>query len=463
MWRTRHPILLLVIAGVTVHACVLTAVWWRTGSIDGNAFKSLDCGEYYAIAKNVAAHGTFSLSESPPLDPDTWRTPGYPLVLAAFLLLFGSSAAMLVVVQQVISLANALLLFAIARSLMSERRAMVVAILFLLEPFHLFYSTWLLATTVFTTALLMTWYAWQRATRSISRPWYATAGALAGVCILVRPVGMLLPLVLIGGGVITYWLKRRESSQALARRAGAAALIVAVSASIVVGSWIMRNGIATGHYALSDQGGVVLAYFKATEVILWHEGRTIDRYEETSLDPARIDDPHLVWESIDKELRARLDGLNEADLATLTWHNLAQGNKTSADSFAVSDALWRIGWSRLMDQPLSTAACYLARCGAILTFPLNLAITPPTGVTTNRLRSAAIGSVYLLLVVCAIIRWVRRGLTFEQIYFPLACTAALLVTTAPQIDPRFRVPMIPMLLVLCFVSPATTRSSSQDS
>ena len=52
-------------------------------------------------------------------------------------------------------------------------------------------------------------------------------------------------------------------------------------------AWMTRNRIAAGHFALSDQSGVVVAYFKATEVVLWREGRTGDRYLETSLDPAK--------------------------------------------------------------------------------------------------------------------------------------------------------------------------------
>ena len=39
------------------------------------------------------------------------------------------------------------------------------------------------------------------------------------------------------------------------------------------------------------------------------------------------------------------------------------------------------------------------------------------------------------------------------IYFPLACTLALLVATTPQLDPRFRVPMIPFLALLAIFPP----------
>lgn len=224
-----------------------------------------------------------------------------------------------------------------------------------------------------------------------------------------------------------------------------------------------RNHSLAGHFALSHQGGVVLAYFKATEVVLWRDGRTADRYLETALDPAKAGLPHAVWEEIDARLRSRFPSLPEDERAALQWRNLAQGNKTTTDSFAVSQALSEIGRSFLLASPVTTAMCYLVRCGSILTFPLNLALKPPAGVEVDRLVSAMKGVVYLLLCLGVLARILRGRLTFEQVYFPLACVLALLLATTPQIDPRFRVPMIPLLLVVALL-PANgwlTRGSSQ--
>ena len=38
-----------------------------------------------------------------------------------------------------------------------------------------------------------------------------------------------------------------------------------------------------------------------------------------------------------------------------------------------------------------------------------------------------------------------------QAYFPLAVTIALLLAATPQIDPRFRVPMIPLLVFMAML------------
>lgn len=81
---------------------------------------------------------------------------------------------------------------------------------------------------------------------------------------------------------------------------------------------MFRNLDVAGRFALSSQRGVVLAYFKAAEVTLWQEGRTRDRYLETSLDEKRAHDPHPVWESIDRRLKARFPALDDTQRAELS-------------------------------------------------------------------------------------------------------------------------------------------------
>jgi hypothetical protein len=477
----RRPVLTLLIAATAVHAGVLAAVHTRTGRLDGYAFNSLDCAEYYRVAQNVARHGVFSQSPEPPLTPDTWRTPGYPLFLAAVMLVLGDSPGALVIVQQLLSVLNVLLVYRIARSWMGSGRAVAVAALFLVEPYHLFYSLWLLSTTLFVTVLLLAWLVWIRGLRSGRWWWFGLLGAAGGVLVLVRPIAALIPVVLLLGLVLRALLAigrveaqprdgalpaeaeptvgplpRRRGSERGPRHRFACLFAFAVACGAIIGSWMFRNHAAAGHFALSDQSGVVLAYFKAAEVTLWREGRTAERYIETTLAPERTGLPHTVWDEIDERLRERFTSLPEARRQTLRWQNLAQGNRTEVDSFEVSRALREIAWGELSVEPTSTVACLLARCGSILVFPLNLALRPPEwgdprapqSSGLRRLRWGLLGCVYLIVTLAVPARLARRRLNFEQTFFPLACVAALLLATTPQIDPRFRVPMIPLLLVL---------------
>jgi hypothetical protein len=455
----RRWIVTLLGAGLIVHGSVLFAAHWNTGTIDGYALRSLDCGEYYAIARNLVEHGAFSQSETPPFVPDTWRTPGYPLFLAAIMLVVGKSPVALVLVQQVLAVVNVLLVFHVARKKMSDSRAALAAILFLLEPYHLFYSLWLLSTTWLVTLILLTWLAWSKAIASAESWRFALLGGLCGFLVLTWPGAILVP-VATAMGILISRLLRRPRRKPTACAAGIVIFLAVCSG--VVASWMVRTQRAAGKLALSHQSGIVLAYFKASEVVLWREGRTEDRYLETSLSPDRRDQSHPTWETIDETLRLHLYDLPIEQQKQLTWSNLAQGNKTSVDSFRISAELESIAQEYLLESPLSTLAWCLARCGSILTFPLDLAVWPPKGVEVNRLRSAALGVVYFLLVLGVVVRLARRRIGFQAVYFPLACTLALLLATTPQTDPRFRVPLIALLIFVALLPVVSTNPPSAD-
>lgn len=213
-----------------------------------------------------------------------------------------------------------------------------------------------------------------------------------------------------------------------------------------------RNNRVAGHFALSHQSGIVLAYFKASEVMLWRLGRTAHRYGETSLHPDDADKPHAVWNDIDTRLRNRFAHLDAEQLNQLQWPALAQGNMTDVDSFELSGALRSIGFEMLLADPLSTLGCCLTRCVSILVFPLNFIFSPAAEPhNPNPARSLALGVVYLALLVAVLRNLLRGGLSLGHIYFPLAVTIALLLASTPQLDPRFRVPMIPMLLFVALL------------
>jgi len=89
---------------------------------------------------------------------------------------------------------------------------------------------------------------------------------------------------------------------------------------------------------------------------------------------------------------------------------------------------------------------------SILSFPLNLAVRPPVGdARPDVVRAALVGGAYLLLVLGALWRLLRGGELLKQFYFPAACTLALLLAATPQLDPRFRVPMIPFLIFIALL------------
>ena len=149
----------LLLCGLGVQAAAGTAVIVTAGRLDAYAFRSLDAGEYHRLALNLARHGVFSGEAGPPWTPDTWRTPGYPLVLAPLAFVFGESPIPMILFQQILRAVNVCLLYVGACRWLGSNRSFVAALLFLCEPYGIYYSFWLMSETWFITVLLLCWLA----------------------------------------------------------------------------------------------------------------------------------------------------------------------------------------------------------------------------------------------------------------------------------------------------------------
>lgn len=440
----------LLIAAMLVHAGILGWAHIRGGGIDASAFRSLDCNEYFVIARNLAQHAAFSQDSAPPLTPDTWRTPGYPLFLAAVMLATGDSPTALILAQQLLAILNVVLFFRMVLRYLSPRASALASFIVLFEPYHLLYSLWLLSTTFFTFMLLVLWWLWERARTRASWWHYPLIGLASGFVVLTWPGAILIPLVLVAALFLQQ--RRNDSMNRPYHRKYVALALAITGCALPPLAWMTRNKMVAGHFALSHQSGIVLAYFKATEVELWAQGRVADRYVETSLNPDSRQKPHPVWEEIDRKLceRLTLEG-GQPNCDDLRWYNIAQGNKTSRDSFQISKALAEIGGTMLRNQPVQAIACGMTRIGENMVFPLGQALSPANETQVHRPKAFALGIVYLVLVMASIVGAIRARCEWRTILFPIACIIALALTTAPQIDPRFRVPLIPLIAFLALI------------
>ncbi|MBI2406414.1 MAG: glycosyltransferase family 39 protein, partial [Candidatus Harrisonbacteria bacterium] len=98
----------------------------------------VDATHYTTLAKNIADGNGFSLSAVAPYAPDAYRTPGYPLFLAAFYKLFGTFWPANLV-QVFLNALVPVMIFWLAWKVAGDRRtAYAAGILTAVEP-HLMY------------------------------------------------------------------------------------------------------------------------------------------------------------------------------------------------------------------------------------------------------------------------------------------------------------------------------------
>ncbi|MBX3462548.1 MAG: hypothetical protein KF830_05225 [Planctomycetes bacterium] len=214
-----------VLVGIVV--AVATALRWGfVATAQVQAPLRADAGQYAQYARNLVEHGVYSLATSVPPAPDSYRSPGYPWLLAACRWLAGESGwhAALLGVQVVLGAATVLLCYRLARAWLAFPPALAAAGLCAASP-HLVVASGYVLTEVLA-AFLATLGLWLVAGEGRAR--VLVGGGVLGLLALCNETLVVVALVLL-------WPLGRARGRGLALAFGAAALLPLLA-------WNLRNG-----------------------------------------------------------------------------------------------------------------------------------------------------------------------------------------------------------------------------
>jgi hypothetical protein len=226
--RNRNRWLLGLVLGIGVVARLGMAMR-QPGDLAG--LKALpDQMEYAALAGNLLHEGVLKFHDDRfRQDVYAYRTPGYPLFLAAC----GGSLPVARFMQALIDASTALAMYLLARRWMDERGAILAAALVSLNPFLIYFSGLILSETLFSAML-----AWGIYLACSSR-WRWVSAAVLVAAVLVRPSGLMLPVLVPALAAAAMNWKQGGPYQwrpVLIGAAQGAVLLV-----LVLGLWGVRN------------------------------------------------------------------------------------------------------------------------------------------------------------------------------------------------------------------------------
>jgi hypothetical protein len=172
---------------------------------------------------------------------ETLRTPGYPLLLAAF----GLHIVPVIVFQHLLNAALAVAIYILVmRRLDSRFIALTSAVLFAIDVPTLHYANKILTETLFTAILFVVFVLVVYARK------LPLAGLLTGVLVLIRPVAILYFVV-----VMICLALRRVRMRTIA--------VYVVLALLLPIGWRLRNLHHTGVSTISSIGGINLLEYRA--------------------------------------------------------------------------------------------------------------------------------------------------------------------------------------------------------
>jgi hypothetical protein len=183
---------------------------------------------------------------------DMNRTPVYP----AFLCVTGASRDSLhgvVLLQHLFVCATAVLVFAFFARRGQAGLGLLAGALVGLDVTSMTYATYAMTESLFTMLLWAAFMAWQRGVAG--RPALSgAAGVLWGLATLTRPI--TLPL-----GVV--WAMTRLPMVLCAGTKRRVYALAFLGGAVVVGAWMVRNALLSGHVVLSTVEGVNALYYRA--------------------------------------------------------------------------------------------------------------------------------------------------------------------------------------------------------
>jgi 4-amino-4-deoxy-L-arabinose transferase-like glycosyltransferase len=206
-----------------------------------------DAAVYYNSAYNLRVHGVYShdghavkIPGTTPA-PDAFVTPGYPLLLTAFVDTLPNEGVFRTVAlwQAVLGTFTVFLVFLFFNQLTRPWITLLVTLLVAISP-HLVNATiYLLSETAFTFWLILACLTFSLHVRGTR--WYypalLLAGILFGIAALTRPVVELFPMLLIF--LLCIGQPRLKAAK------GAIAIVLGFL--LIWGPWLIRNHVSMGH------------------------------------------------------------------------------------------------------------------------------------------------------------------------------------------------------------------------
>ena len=219
---------------------------------------TIDSEQYLSLAQNILDSGRYESAIAPQID--LLRAPGYPLFLTGIFWISAGSLSAVVLVQFVLGLLCALLLYALGNEMINQRAGILGSILFLLSPNALFWSATIMTEILFAAGLLLALFMTWRVVRDQFPLW--PIGLLLGGLSLIRPIGLYL--MLIWGVWLLFGYLLKAAWIPAARRIA----LFFFMGILVVTPWFLRNNAKYGELTLSTvSAATVNAYHLALSLV----------------------------------------------------------------------------------------------------------------------------------------------------------------------------------------------------
>ncbi len=399
-------------------------------------FFLVDSYEYSLLGVNIAQHGYYTPHGG---EPGLRRSPGYPLYLAAVYRFFGTNPAIALFLQIVLSGFIPLLLYMNAGLLFSPRVARIASALSVIEPVSIIYANILLSETIFVLVLLLSTYFFIKSMKQRSTSALVLAALMTGTGAYFRPVILYLPFAYAFTYIAVSWLPFRT------RITHAAGIILLTG--LVVAPWMVRNYIVDRYRGFCSIQDVNLYYYRAAGVISDIEGLPLKTVQDRlkAAVPAGL------------SLANKYQFMRDKAADVILHHPFAYGKVIIKGSINMLLAPERYAVFKLAGIPPRFLGVMWQ--GHSIHEALRMILSDPFIVSSVVIYQLAFTIITGLLMLIGVLVVSGEGYIRELLTLLFIIAYFVVVSAGPEAEPRFRLPVLPYMLILAAVAVAALFTS----
>jgi len=255
--NTRARLLVVLVLAVAIRLAAVLAID-NPQQVPRTPAES-DASTYYILADHLLDGTGYRYAAD--LAPTAKRTPGYPLFIASAFKVFGRNFNAVRLIQCVLDVATAYLVFALAVLILGSAGVGLLAALgYALYLPAVQSATYIMTETTYTFSLVLAVVIAVLAARMRSYLLYAVSGIAFGISVLIRPGVVLLPFVLLVVGVLASLGRHSGLDRGIGRVLGEPRrrgfervpllefVILCLAFAITILPWAARNQRALGRF-----------------------------------------------------------------------------------------------------------------------------------------------------------------------------------------------------------------------
>ena len=226
-----------------------------------------DSYSYINPAKSLLDHHVLNTRTNSPR-PEIFRTPGYPVFIAAIWFVFGRQAIAVVIGQILINTGVAWMVYKIGKRWWNAQVGLISAAIIAIDPYQIRATGWMMTEIVAGGATVAVVYFGYRLFAQGEQSWRDGLGVGVSVAIatMIRQTTYYFPIVVLGFVAITT-IRRRACQQLIV-----VSLLIVVPMAVIVGGWQWRNHERANTWRFSGQDAVVLYYYRGGDIVAQRDG-----------------------------------------------------------------------------------------------------------------------------------------------------------------------------------------------